>query len=86
MLETEEGFLRYITQHDGDQITLMSAIPSLVESIEGSDGQAAVTLYPGCDHTLNDCINKFDNRDNYGGFQWIPSKNPFANNVSGSIV
>lgn len=36
-----------------------------------------IFLYPGCDHTLNTCMNKFNNKLNFGGFPWIPLKNPF---------
>lgn len=35
--------------------------------------------YPGCDHTLTTCKNKFNNVDNFGGQPYIPTKNPFGN-------
>ena len=38
----------------------------------------AVTLYPGCDHTLTTCDTAFSNSLNYGGFPAIPQKNPWA--------
>ena len=34
-------------------------------------------LFAGCDHTLPTCIAKFDNVDRFGGFPFIPEKNPF---------
>lgn len=37
-----------------------------------------VFLFPGCDHTLEMCKNKFNNHINFGGFPWIPPKNPFG--------
>lgn len=37
----------------------------------------AVNLYPGCQHTMTDCINKFNNLPNYGGQPYIPMQNPF---------
>lgn len=40
-------------------------------------GDTLVT-FPGCDHTLNTCKDKFNNVVNYGGFPWIPQKNPMA--------
>lgn len=39
-----------------------------------------VAFYPGCDHTLKTCNDKFDNAPNYGGQPWIPIKNPFGSN------
>jgi uncharacterized phage protein (TIGR02218 family) len=39
-----------------------------------------ITLYPGCDHTLegaNGCAPKFNNFRRYGGTPYIPTKNPF---------
>lgn len=35
-------------------------------------------LSPGCDHTLTTCNTKFGNVANYGGFPFIPQKNPFG--------
>jgi len=86
MLETEDGTYRYITAHDGDSITLIRPLQSLSEEVNGSDGQATVTLYAGCAHTRSDCKDKFNNLANFGGFPWIPSKNPFGNSVTGSVV
>lgn len=38
-----------------------------------------VRVVPGCKHRLQqDCITKFNNGDNYGGFPYVPTKNPFA--------
>lgn len=36
----------------------------------------AVTLYPGCDRTFATCGTKFANSDNFGGFPFIPRRNP----------
>lgn len=85
-LETAEGELRYITAHSGSTITLMYGLSSISEALADSDGSISVTLYPGCAHTTEDCLNKFNNIKNYGGFQAMPGKNPFANNVTGSIA
>lgn len=38
-------------------------------------------VYPGCDHTVDHCRDKFDNEINFGGFPWMPEKNPYVNNV-----
>jgi hypothetical protein len=86
MIETASGDLRYIIDHSGTQLTLIVPLSDLTEDVNDSSGDALVALYPGCDHTRETCKDKFDNLANYGGFPWIPSKNPFANSVSGSIV
>lgn len=44
----------------------------------GLVGLAQISVYPGCNHTLATCTSKFANNLNYGGFAWIPSKNPFG--------
>jgi uncharacterized phage protein (TIGR02218 family) len=86
MIETATGFMRYIIDHTGDQLTLITPLSELTEDVNDSSGDAVVTLYPGCDHTRGTCKDKFNNLVNYGGFPWIPGKNPFGNNVNGSIV
>jgi len=35
-----------------------------------------VRAYPGCDHSLITCANKFGNSLNFGGFPFMPEKNP----------
>ena len=86
MLETNDGFLRYIISHSGSQLTLISALPALATDIIDSSGSSTVTIYPGCDHTRATCSGKFNNLDNFGGFPFIPGKNPFANQITGSII
>jgi uncharacterized phage protein (TIGR02218 family) len=62
---------RAITGHTGAVITLANSIRQLAET-------NSVDLYPGCDHTLDDCANKFDgNEENFSGFSHSPKINPF---------
>lgn len=49
-----------------------------VRPIPGLAVGDVVTLVPGCNKTLQHCADKFANLANYGGFPWIPAKNPFA--------
>jgi len=86
MLETADGHFRYIIEDNGATLTLIRPMPSLEDIVNGSAGEATVTLYPGCEHTVGDCKNKFDNILNYGGFPAFPQKNPFSNDISGSII
>jgi len=71
--ETSTGLqhTRYISAHTGDTITLTNQIPELAAGMY-------VTAYPGCDHTHATCKNKFNNVLNFGGFPWIPTRNPFT--------
>lgn len=85
MLKTSDGIYRDILSNTLTTLTLVRALPSLADAIADS-GTQSVTLYPGCAHTISDCRDKFNNLDNYGGCPWIPSKNPFGNDVTGSIA
>lgn len=71
MLITSSGVARFITSHSGDFITISRPINDL-------QGGEVVSLYPGCDHLMSTCNSKFNNIDNFGGFPWVPSKNPFG--------
>jgi len=62
---------RMIVSHSADAITLSAVPPGLAIG-------DAIYLYPGCDHTLNTCGSKFSNSANFGGFPFIPTKNPFG--------
>lgn len=61
---------RFIVSSQGTSITVnlpFAAMPA----------DANVTVYPGCDHTINTCHNKFENAVNYGGQPWATGVNPF---------
>lgn len=59
----------YISEHTGEKITLMFPLKNLSTS-------DVLSVYAGCDKTIKMCKNKFGNSVNYGGFPFIPSKNP----------
>ena len=61
---------RFILSHTGSSITIN--LP-----FAGIQGTATVTAYPGCDHLLLTCNDKFNNVDNYGGQPFYPGKNPY---------
>lgn len=61
---------RAIDTHLGDTLTLRAPLPGLLAGF-------TVNAYPGCDHTLADCLAKFNNHLNYGGFPFFPNNNPF---------
>lgn len=81
------GIFRMITGHAGAVLTLSRPIQSLGEALVESGyggsygehyGAMTVKIYPGCDRTRATCDGKFSNLDNFGGFSWIPLKNPFG--------
>lgn len=37
-----------------------------------------VDVYAGCNHSLGTCESKFANSINFGGFAFVPTKNPFS--------
>lgn len=62
---------RGIRAHSGDELTLSHPISSLGLG-------DTILAYPGCDRTKQTCADKFNNLVNYGGFPYIPVKNPFG--------
>ena len=40
-----------------------------------------VSLFAGCDHAFTTCRDTFSNTLNYGGFPYVPSDNPFENEL-----
>ena len=62
---------RSIVSHVGDQIVLNYPLPDFDEGIQG-------IFYAGCDRQLGTCKNKFNNLLNFGGFPFVPTKNPFS--------
>lgn len=70
MLVSQSGASRFIVDHVGDVVTMSRPLVEL-------SGAMDVDLYPGCDHLKETCKNKFSNLPNFGGFPYIPSRNPF---------
>lgn len=65
---------RSILAHTGTNIELDLVIPGLAV------GDTLQSI-PGCDRRLTTCINKFNNVLNFGGFPYIPDKNPMGGGV-----
>jgi uncharacterized phage protein (TIGR02218 family) len=40
-----------------------------------------VTVYQGCDHSYTTCKSKFSNGQNFGGFPFVPTRNPFTTKI-----
>lgn len=61
---------RFIESQVGLELTVFGLTNELVA------GQA-VRLYPGCNRTTADCVEKFDNGRRFGGIEFLPTKSPF---------
>lgn len=70
MLKDSSGKLRYIIAHAGSFITITRELNGLTDP--------NVTLFIGCNRSRAECRDKFDNIENFGGFPFIPLKNPFG--------
>ena len=66
------GEARMIINQFGDDLTILYPFSA---NVGASD---AVTIAVGCDHSLNDCVNKFNqpdgNQDNFNGFHFLVSQ------------
>lgn len=69
MVETPTGGFLFVTGHTGSSLTLDTPC-----ALSASD---AVTLYPGCARNRETCQGRFGNILNFGGWPWIPTRNPF---------
>lgn len=69
--EAEAGVIerRFIRSFTGLELTL-------TQPFQGIAPPNLVTVFPGCDHTMETC-DEYGNLPNYGGFPYIPTKNPF---------
>lgn len=74
LFKTASGARRTIIRHSGESITIWSPV-------KGLEVGNSITLYPGCDRSLEVCASRFGNSLNYRGFPWIPTDNPFVGSV-----
>jgi hypothetical protein len=72
-LQTPSGARHMIVSVSAPQVELL--YPANVQPGD------PVLLVAGCDHSLQTCQSRFNNLDNYGGFPFIPIKNPFSTGV-----
>lgn len=72
----EHRMAQTVTDLGGNLVSILLLLPFQTLEI-GQD----VDFFAGCDHLLATCITKFDNVDKYGGFPFIPEKNPFTKGI-----
>lgn len=78
MLRAPDGVLSYVVEHYGTRIVVNRVSSSIANAFSNPGPPVAVKLYPGCDHSYATCQSKFSNELNYGGFDYIPQKNPMG--------
>ena len=67
---------RMILSQAGDVLTLLLPFSITVLGTQ-------VDVLAGCDHSLTTCNTKFSNVINFGGFPYVPRKNPFNTTLRG---
>jgi len=70
MIRDNNGTSRFVIAHTGSSLTMQ-------RPISGMEAGVSVKIYPGCDHLRTTCLSKFGNLDNFGGFPWVPIRNPY---------
>lgn len=68
ILKSLTGEQRFILKQIGTTVTISRPIFDLTSQVE---------IFPGCDHLIGTCNGKFNNVLNFGGFPYIPQRNPF---------
>ncbi|MEJ7831348.1 MAG: phage BR0599 family protein [Nocardioides sp.] len=76
MVKAPDGTLTFISEHSGTQLVMNRVSGALSGPLALSGPGVAITIYPGCNHSYAECASKFANDDNYGGFDYIPTKSP----------
>lgn len=72
-IETADGNY-LVVDHVGNRVTLMHAM-------EGVKPGEFISIYAGCNRTLDQCWDKFNNGLNYLGFPWSPADNVFTDGL-----
>lgn len=73
-LESEVGETRFVADHQGDTVKLISPLPGLASLDQ-------VWAYWGCDHLELTCRDKFGNLVNHLGWSRLPGRNPFVGRI-----
>ncbi len=83
IIEAPNGTLRFITNHSGQNLSLIRPLDDLTDEFINNGygnnyGGIVVRIFPGCDRSRGVCLGRYDNLNNFGGFPFIPTKNPFG--------
>lgn len=73
------GEVFFVLKHNGNTLQVLNPI----QSISTED---IVEVAPGCNLSRKTCSEKFNNSDNFGGFAFIPNRNPFKGFVGEPVT
>lgn len=73
-LESPAGESRFMADHVGNTVTLLSPLPGLA-SLD------VCWAYWGCDHLAATCESKFNQLDDHLGWKDLPNRNPFSGRI-----
>ena len=65
----DTGESQFVVEHNGDTLKLLGTIFT-------RDDATTMQVTYGCNKSITDCENKFNNLPNFGGFPFVPTKNP----------
>lgn len=75
------GFIEWFTEGVRERRGLGEQSGQRIKVIGGTSGMrvgTTVTLFPGCNRTIDVCEEKFANHLNYGGVPHMPGKSPYT--------
>lgn len=82
IVELPNGAVNFIRGVDTENNIITLSQP-VYESSLNVENNRFLTLYHGCDRSIEMCQNLFNNSDNYGGFVLLPLDNPTTKNPAG---
>lgn len=65
---------RMVINHQGNSITILLPFENLKPD-------NTIIAFAGCNRSFEQCKQKFNNTINFGGFPYIPTKNPFESGI-----
>jgi len=77
MLQTVAESRMVLTFTPGNPASATLRTPFLAPPLPGS----TMNLVAGCNHLVTTCAARFNNVVNYGGFPYVPTKNPFETGI-----
>jgi uncharacterized phage protein (TIGR02218 family) len=79
MAQFADDSYRVIKSHTGTTVTIDRESIFLLNQFNDFPS-ANISMFPGCNRATTDCKDKFNNIVNFGGFPYIPGRNPFDGN------
>lgn len=72
-----------VLEHVGDYVTLRAPISGLAVGAKGHLVAGCNHVWKNADGSWGDCRSKFNNTDNFGGWPYVPTKNPYSVSIEG---